>query len=373
VAVVGGPAQARVGALDGLRGCAILLVIAAHTGTPQSQTLGAAGVSLFFVLSGYLITSILLRTEADRLGSGLKAFYGRRSRRLLPALALLLLFDSTVRLVNGQSLAPVVVAATYGTNIATSLGYSSTLTHTWSLALEEQFYLVWPLLLPWLVRMRRAPVCVLVLAALSAGARVVAYLSGPWTIAYFSPATRCDAILVGCALAIAMRRGWRLPHRRAALFGAGVVFGACFLWSSLTAAIVLIPLVALASAALIAVLTEPGVSAPHRALAIAPLRYTGRVSYGMYLWHPFLAPVVVTIGLPLPFVTTTVLAVAVATVSWLLVERPLLRGVPPAPESPAVTRAPAVSWAPPRQRPVRSARSATCDETAGSSPSPSAR
>ena len=365
-----GAAHARVGALDGLRGGAVLLVIAAHTRTPQSQTLGAAGVSLFFVLSGYLITSILLRRDLhqrdpDQRGWGLRSFYGRRARRLLPALAVLLLFDSTVRLVTGQSLVPVVLAAAYGTNIATSLGYSSTLTHTWSLALEEQFYLVWPLLLPWLVRMRRAEVWVLALAALSAVARVVVYLSGPWTMAYFSPATRCDAILVGCALAIAMRRGWRPSHRRAAAIGAVAVFGACFAWSSLNAAIVLLPLVSLAGAALIAILAEPGTSVGHRALAIAPLRYTGRVSYGMYLWHPFVIPVVVSLRLPLPFVATTVLALVVATASWLLVERPFLR----APSAGADGVRGPVSG----QRPVRSARSATWDETAGSSPSPSAR
>lgn len=377
----------RVGALDGLRGCAVLLVIAAHTRTPQSQTLGAAGVSLFFVLSGYLITSILLRSDFQQTGSWLRAFYGRRARRLLPGLAMLLLFDSAVRLVNGESMVPVVVAATYGTNIATSLGYSSTLTHTWSLALEEQFYLVWPLLLSWLARVRRAEVWVLTLAALSALARVLVYLTGPWTMAYFSPLTRCDAILVGCALALAMHRGWRLRHRRAVVVAVAGLFGACFLWSSMSAAMVLIPLVSLGSAALIAVLTAPGVSAPQRALSIGPLRYTGRVSYGMYLWHPFLIPVVLALGLPLPFVATTVLALSVATGSWLLIERPFLatptkrqlRHNPAEPNPRFVTQLPfcegpsSFAQAQRDQWPVRSDRSATCEETAGSRPSPSAR
>lgn len=101
----------RIPALDGLRGCAILLVIAAHTGTPQNQSLGAAGVTLFFVLSGYLITSILLRGHlADGRPVRLKSFYIRRARRLLPALAVLLFFDAAVRVASGQTLVPVFLA-----------------------------------------------------------------------------------------------------------------------------------------------------------------------------------------------------------------------------------------------------------------------
>ena len=347
----------------------MLLVIAGHSLTPQSQTLGAAGVTVFFVLSGYLITSILLRSQSGKLGDRLGSFYGRRARRLLPALALVLLFDSAMRVTTGQSLVPVLLAAAYGTNIATALGHSSTLTHTWSLALEEQFYLLWPLLLPWVSRLRRREALVLTAAAASAFARTIIYAAGPWTVAYFSPLTRCDAILVGCALALAMSRGWRLPYRVTVGVGASAAFAACLVWSTMSAAIVLIPLVALASAALIAVLAEPDRSPMHRILAVAPLRYTGRVSYGMYLWHPFVIAVVVAWKLPLPVLATTAVAMAIATMSWLIVERPLLR---PTASSPGALPEPPVAG-PDAQWPVRSERSDTCRETAGSRPSPRAR
>ena len=314
----------RVAALDGLRGCAVLLVIAGHAAKPQNQSLGAVGVTLFFVLSGYLITTILLRERSATGRTGFLAFYGRRARRLLPALVLLLAFDSAVRLVTGQSLVPVVIAAFYGTNVATSFGYSSTLTHTWSLALEEQFYLIWPVLLPWVWRRRHGVALVLAAAALSAVARGVVYLTGPWTLAYFSPATRCDAILVGCALALAIAKGWRLPRSGALTAVAVATFAVAFVRPDLASAILIIPVASLASAVLVAVLLEPGRTPLHVLLSSPPLRYCGRVSYGMYLWHPLVLGAVVAAGTPLTFLTTTALTMALATVSWVCVERPWL-------------------------------------------------
>jgi peptidoglycan/LPS O-acetylase OafA/YrhL len=314
----------RVAALDGLRGCAIALVLAGHARTHQSQPLGAAGVTLFFVLSGYLITLILVRNRASATRGSLRSFYGRRARRLLPALALLLFFDAAVRLLTGQSLVPVLLAGSYVTNLAASAGASSTLSHTWSLAMEEQFYIVWPLLLPLVWRLRRGTLVVLGAAAVAAIARVVIYLMGPWTVAYFSPATRCDAILVGCALALATARGWRLPGGRWGRLVVGVavlVMCAPFLWTSMGVSVALIPAVALASAALVATLAQPGTTMLHRVLAVAPLRYVGRVSYGMYLWHPFVLAAVVGLAIPVPFVATLLISIALASASWVLIER----------------------------------------------------
>ena len=183
----GEPARTgRVAALDGLRGCAILLVIAAHAASPQVQSLGAGGVTVFFVLSGYLITTILLRHRAAGGSVGLRGFYLRRARRLLPALVVLLVFEASVRLSTGQSIVPVLLAGGYLTNVAAAAGSASTLDHTWSLALEEQFYLLWPLVIPLLWRRRGAVALVLALAAASAVARAVLYAAGLGNVAWFS-------------------------------------------------------------------------------------------------------------------------------------------------------------------------------------------
>ena len=253
----GEPARTgRVAALDGLRGCAILLVIAAHTASPQVQSLGAGGVTVFFVLSGYLITTILLRHRAAAGSVGLRGFYARRARRLLPALVVLLAFEASVRISTGQSLIPVLLAGGYLTNVAAAGGSASTLDHTWSLALEEQFYLLWPLVIPIVWRRRGAVALVLAIAAASAVARAVVYAAGLGNVAWFSPFTRADAILVGCALALATARGLRLPQgtwRPILVVAALLAVASAFVWTSRPACLWLIPLVSLATAVLILV------------------------------------------------------------------------------------------------------------------------
>lgn len=332
--MVDAPAQpARIAPLDGLRGCAILLVIGAHAASPQVQSLGAAGVTVFFVLSGYLITTILLRHRSASPSGRLRTFYVRRARRLLPALALLLVFETAVRISSGQSLVPVLLAGGYATNLAASTGSASTLDHTWSLALEEQFYVLWPLLLPAVWRRQRAVAAVLGLAAVSAVARAAAYTGGLTNIAWFSPLTRGDAILVGCALALAMGRGWSLPTglRGRVLAGLAVTaLAAPFIWTSMRASLWLIPLVSAATAVLIAWLVQSrgGPLAP--LLSVPPLRWTGRLSYAMYLWHPFALAVVVSVGVQQRFFATWALSAAIAAVSWVFVERHFLAKAPEA-------------------------------------------
>ncbi|MGW5237614.1 acyltransferase family protein [Monashia sp. NPDC004114] len=321
----------RIPALDGLRACAILLVVAAHTGQPQNPALGAAGVTLFFVLSGYLITSILLQGHvADGRAVRLRSFYARRARRLLPALAILLAFDVALRVASGQTLVPVFLAAGYATNVQASMGEWSSLTHTWSLAMEEQFYLLWPLLLPFLVRLRR-PVVVLAWAAVaSAGLRLAACLAGAWAFGSYSPVTRADGLLVGCALAFKVARGWRFPGGwvgRGLTSAALAVFVVCFVWGD--GVLALLPLAVVASAVLVArciEVTRPGLMVS--ALQLGPLRYVGRVSYGVYLWHAAVLGFVLGYGLPVPFVVVTLVSLVIASVSWVLVERPVLQSRP---------------------------------------------
>ncbi|GAB3048340.1 hypothetical protein GCM10027053_03020 [Intrasporangium mesophilum] len=325
------PSSQRIPALDGLRACAILLVIAAHTGEPQNQPLGAAGVTLFFVLSGYLITSILLRGHvADGRPVGLKTFYVRRARRLLPALAVLLFFDAAVRVASGQTLVPVFLAAGYVTNFQAAMGEGSSLTHTWSLAMEEQFYLLWPLLLPFVVRLRRPAIVLAWVAVAVAVLRLAACLSGAWSFGSFSPFTRADGLLVGCALAFEVARGWRFPDGwagRGLTAAAVAVFGACFLWSN--GILALLPMTVVASAVLVARCLEMSRRGPTvAALQLGPLRYVGRVSYGVYLFHALVVALVLRYGMPAPFVVVTVVSLAIASLSWVLVERPVLESRP---------------------------------------------
>jgi peptidoglycan/LPS O-acetylase OafA/YrhL len=100
-----------------------------------------------------------------------------------------------------------------------------------------------------------------------------------------------------------------------------LVMCAPFLWTSMGVSVALIPAVALASAALVATLAQPGTTMLHRVLAVAPLRYVGRVSYGMYLWHPFVLAAVVGLAIPVPFVATLLISIALASASWVLIER----------------------------------------------------
>ncbi|KRF27085.1 acyltransferase [Phycicoccus sp. Soil802] len=311
-------------ALDGLRGVAVLLVLAQHAGLPYFSQGGTVGVTLFFVLSGFLITSIL-RAEHEATGRiDLRGFYLRRARRLLPALALLLIGVSAYLLVSHQSLLDVVLAAGYASNIAGAAGHNlGNLVHTWTLSLEEQFYLLWPLLLPVVARRRRPAVILAAVAALVVAWRVLLSSSGtPVERIYFGPDTRADAIVLGCALAFALAS---IPVGRLRLAAAGsavLVAGLCAARpeSSLSW---LLPLVTVASVVLVAYAAR----STSRLLTWRPLVATGRISYGLYLWSFPVALSVASRDLPLWVSATTITAVSVALAlaSWFVVETPFLR------------------------------------------------
>ena len=187
--------------LDGLRAVAVLLVIAGHASWPVPNGAGTVGVTAFFVLSGYLITS-LLTAERDRTGRiDLVAFYGRRARRLVPTLVAVIVTCALLTL--HGSWQPVPMLAGTVTSLAWVTNWFSTsadlgpLGHTWSLAIEGQFYLAWPLIVLLLPRQARF------IALLGIAAAVVARLSvvDPYA-AYFATATRMDALLIGCLCAL---------------------------------------------------------------------------------------------------------------------------------------------------------------------------
>ncbi|MEU7873963.1 acyltransferase family protein [Dactylosporangium sp. NPDC049140] len=328
--------------LDGLRAVALGGVLLAH-GLPAVLPGGFLGVDLFFVLSGYLITSLLLDEYDSRGRLRLGEFWRRRARRLMPALALVVAFVVLAgpRLLPGQDPAPLrpdaVAALTYwanwrmiyrGGDYFTQTAAASPLQHTWSLAIEEQFYLLWPLLLMLAGRLphprRWIGAGALAGAAASAVAAAVLYDPAAPDRVYFGTDTRASALLIGAALAAAPP-GLR-GRRWAAAVGAAVLAAAALGVHGDTAALYRggFVLIALAAAALVA--------APARVLGVAPLRWIGRVSYGGYLWHwPLFAILdAERTGLAGPplFAVRVGATLAVAAASFHLVEQPVRRRRP---------------------------------------------
>ena len=321
---------------------------------------GYLGVDLFFVLSGFLITSILLAEHRRTGGIHLGAFWVRRARRLFPALLALMPAVALYALVFAQ---PDELAGLRGDALAT-LGYvanwravfsnksywelfaaPSPLEHTWSLAIEEQFYVVWPLLVfGVLVLLRRSSrtllAVTLVLTGLSVAAMLLLYTPDSTTRAYFGTDTRAAAILVGAALAMIMGPEPNLgPRARRWLDPLGVVamVGLGFAWARLDGQDPFLYragfwLSELACLVLIACAVAPG-SLVARALSLRPLTYAGSISYGIYLWHwPIdcvLVPERVHVG-PVALLALRLgatLAISMASYRWL--EQPIrLRGLP---------------------------------------------
>lgn len=351
----------HVPALDGVRGAAVIAVILYHDG----QTGGAAelvggylGVDLFFTLSGFLITSLLLRDWADRGEVTLGSFWSRRARRLLPAVLVLLAVvagwaqffaaDRALARVRDQAFAGLLYVANWQATWA-DVPYAagaidrSPLQHLWSLAIEEQFYVVWPLLVVGLLWWRRGSLTMLLgvtvaLAAASAVWMAVVYQPGD-DRAYFGSDTRAASILVGASLAIMVARFGHVRDR-AARIGVEIVgfVGVAVLavvWVSLEQRSFRLyhggmVACALAGAAIIAAVTHPEPGPLGKVFSFPVLRFLGIVSYGLYLWH---WPVFVWMtddstglsgwGLSLARYAVTL---AATLVSYRLVEQPIRRG-----------------------------------------------
>jgi len=356
-------------ALDGLRAVAVAGVVAYHLGFGWASG-GYLGVDLFFVLSGFLITSLLLEewSGAGRLDLG--AFWGRRARRLLPALFLVLVAIGAYVVLNGRfgppgATAQVDLSGLRGDALATlfyvanwhaifahqsyfaQFAAPSPLQHTWSLAIEEQFYLVWPLLLLALVTLagrhwRRvgAGLCVAG-AAGSAALMAVLYHGGDPTRVYFGTDTRAFDLLAGAVIAMVAAarpqpgaRARLVLHAAALPAAAGLgyfwvvagtaqgvprswMFQGGFLGCAALAAVVVSDVR----------LVAPGPLGA--ALSLRPLRWIGTISYGIYLWHwPVLVYLTTArtglVGWQLDLARVGV-TMAVATASFYLVERPLRR------------------------------------------------
>ena len=355
-------------ALDGLRGVAVALVVGYHL-APSAVPGGFLGVDVFFVLSGFLITSLVIVEVRQRQGFRVGAFYLRRIRRLLPALLLLLLVGALYAAVwagpeeldrlRDHSLWTLGYLANWrfiadGTTYTDALFGQSPLRHTWSLAIEEQFYILFPLLVLGLGRLvawrsealRRAIGAVAVVGALlSAGWMAVLWGDGTDpSRGYFGTDTRAHSLLVGVLLGVVLV-GRPVRTGRAAPLAAGAAAAGAV---GLAAATLLTHedsgalqrggflLVAVATAAVIA--GSEGVRPLQWALTRRPVVALGLISYGVYLWH---WPVIIVIdeartGIDGFWLGALRLAItlAVAVASFVLVERPIRRGRLPAERQP---------------------------------------
>ena len=337
--------------VEGIRGLAVLVVVLFHAGLAGIVG-GFVGVDVFFVISGFLITGLLLR-EVDRTGRiGLPHFYARRARRLLPAAIVVLVVTLVVAM---NVVAPLdrpevgldgAAAALSIGNIRFALAagdYFSSVTtpspflHFWSLAVEEQFYLVWPALILLVARganaRRRVFVALVAVVAISLAANlIVTDVAANW--AFYSLPTRAWELGLGGLLAVGSVALARIPGPIVGVVGwlglAAIAVATMTIDSSLPypGAAALLPVAG--TVALIA--GGSRAYGPGRLLSVTPLRFLGRISYSLYLvhWPIFvLAPMllgsepdeVARLGL-------VGLSILVALASWALIETPFRKGLP---------------------------------------------
>lgn len=304
--------EKRVPALDGLRGLAILLVVVFHA-WPNALPGGVYGVTLFFVLSGFLITNILTRELDTRSKIDFKRFYKRRGARLLPALLLV----SASYLVLGGPWADVWPALAYVANFQKLAGASlGNMSPTWSLAIEEHFYLLWPLILSLIPRRLRKGIVSSLLVVSVAWRLWLLAGDATWERVYYGTDTMAFAILAGCWLAVAK------PKLRSNLAVTGVILASLTVGSRTRGEAMVSLWVMFAVVGLCVVAINAALEGRHRLLELGPLRWLGTISYGLYLWHTVVLGAGGVLGAP------RVLSVTIAVIlAWLMfrsLERPIL-------------------------------------------------
>jgi peptidoglycan/LPS O-acetylase OafA/YrhL len=353
------PATRRLGhvpALTGLRGIAVLLVVLVHSGPllPGKYRQGIVfeftqggflGVDLFFALSGFLITSLLLEEHGRSGRVGFRNFYARRALRLLPALYVMLAAFAVYSVVAGldwyQTKMSIIWAVLYATNFQTIVAPASVapeLGHLWSLAIEEQFYFVWPIVFVTVLhRVRRvAPLVVGLLVAIYMIAlnryALVAGGADPFLV-FVRLDTRADELLIGALAAVLWYH--RKPRASRWFELLGWAGAATFVWCIFQGS----PkdefwfkggftLVGVAATAMV-VAGVSGQWSARRVLGWRPLLILGEVSYGLYLWHlPIFEAVRAHGGGWRPGMHLVVawgITAVVTAASWFLVERPANR------------------------------------------------
>ena len=358
-------------ALDGLRALSVIAVILYHGGFSWMPG-GFFGVEVFFVISGFLITSLLLdereRSRRSGLAIDLRQFWMRRARRLLPALAVVLAAVATWTMLAGTAQQraelrrdlpwSIFYVSNWGQIVGDVPYYASVplLRHLWSLAVEEQWYLVWPLIFCGLsaLGLRRASAA----SALATAALIVMVLTFVWhgngpgpvetvfgeiedrtNFLYLSTFTRCSGLLLGAAAAYVWRP-WRWPKAAkltsnlpvleaaggAAVAGLAVI--ACsavlvegYVYQWLLALVSILSLVAVLAA------VHPGASWFRHVLSWQPLVELGKRSYGLYLWHwPIFVFCEATDGSAQRVVGALMITAAVSELCYRFVETPVRRG-----------------------------------------------
>jgi len=342
--------------IEGLRAVAIGLVLVYHAGISFVPG-GFVGVDVFFVISGFLITGLLVR-EVERSGRvSLSQFWARRAKRLLPASALMLVTTA----IASWLLVPMTQWRAFGQDISASALYVvnwrfaaeavdydaegagvSPVLHFWSLAVEEQFYIVWPLLIVAVVALARRARRSRLRAVLGAAIALIVVPSFVWSVlytasnpdtAFFVTTTRLWELGIGASVAIGAHLWPRVPGAIAHVLGwlgAAAIAAAALRFSSETpwpGAGALLP--TLGTAAVIVATTgrAPGVLGVGRLLGLRPMVWVGGLSYSWYLWHwPFLVLGQAAIGGELGERRSVLLVLASGLVAWLslkLVENPL--------------------------------------------------
>jgi peptidoglycan/LPS O-acetylase OafA/YrhL len=338
--------------VEGLRAIAVALVVLFHAGVPR-LTGGFVGVDVFFVISGYVITGVLVRERSGTGRNSILGFYGRRARRIIPAATLVIIVTVLATyhwlgfILGGDTARDGRAAATFwvnfrfiatGTNYWTSQLPPSPLQNYWSLSVEEQFYVVYPALFVAAaaiavrrIELRHRISVILGAAIIASFWWSIVQTSSNATAAYFSPFTRAWELALGALVAVNARHLAQLPRRAAALaswIGLCGILLAAFLYTSATP----YP----GSAAALPVISTAGVIAGGTAgfkfgaemiLRLPPFQWLGRISYSMYLWHwPLLVIPMELAGHQLSLKDNlgwVAVALAISAITFFLIENPI--------------------------------------------------
>ena len=320
----------RLPQLDGLRAVAVIFVMAFHfvPSVDRYAPLGSIGVRLFFVLSGFLITRILLDSRRTDLSSALRSFYIRRGLRIFPLFYLVLALAALINISPVRSTIGWHVSYLTNVYLFDRGSWHGSISHLWSLAVEEQFYLVWP----WLVLClpgRRLPAVITTMVCLAPVSRLL--IGGPMNSVL--PLSCVDALGAGALLA--------LPLTRRSMMSAGLVIGVPLTIASLAfraAGYVSLPFevaldfgVSLAAAWLVGRAANGFGGSIGAVLSARPVTYIGTISYGLYLYHGFMPYVLgryvtgfVDLSGMMRFALLTTATLVIAATSWRFFEAPIL-------------------------------------------------